>query len=79
MAVLYACSTPASEPGGVTSTTWVAPAEMISAGLTEGANSMILATRVLEKMFCAMEMARAPPRELKKIVRASVVGRVSGT
>jgi len=76
IAPLYPCSTPAREAGGVTSWTCVAPAEMISSGLTAGAFWVILVTSVLEKMFCAREMARAPPRELKKMVRASRNGLV---
>jgi len=43
-------------------------------GLTSGAVSGRFALKPLEKMFCAVEIAIAPPRELKKIAIALPVG-----
>lgn len=74
IAKVYACRTPGNCPGGVTSLTWVAPAAMIVAGLTPVVCFGISWMRVLEKMFWAMEMEKAPPRELKKMAMASRTG-----
>ena len=70
-ASLYESSTPASCPGGEASRTWVAPAPMMTAGSTPVVCFGSCLTRVLEKMFCAIETDKAPPRVLKKIARAS--------
>ena len=43
------------------------------AGFTFWVRRGISRRRVLAKMFCAMEIEMAPPKELKKIVKASVV------
>jgi hypothetical protein len=45
---------------------------MIVAGFSFGARVMREEVRVLVKTFSAMEMDRAPPRELKNMARASV-------
>jgi len=55
----------------VTSRICVAPAAMMSAGSTPLVYLGISTISVLEKMFWAMEMEMAPPRELKKMATAS--------
>ena len=50
---------------------------MMRAGSTPVVCFGICLARVLEKMFCAMETDRAPPRVLKKIARASNTALIS--
>ena len=69
---VYAIKTPPSWSEDTTSRMCVAPAAMITAGLTSGAYFGIDLMRVLLKTFWAMEMEMAPPRELKKMTNASV-------
>ena len=72
IAMVYACKTPSNWSGGVTRRMPVAPAAMMVAGSTPVVIFGICCTRPLEKMFCAIETARAPPSVLKKMERASV-------
>jgi len=71
---MYASNTPGRSAGETTFLRYAAPALMTVSGLTSGAYLGRLDFRPLEKMFCAIEMAMAPPRELKKMAMAFPVG-----
>lgn len=66
MAMAYAPRTPGSRSVGIAALRPVAPAPITRSGLTSGARRGSCFVRVLEKIFCAMDMAIAPPSELKK-------------
>ena len=73
-AELYASRAIAKYCGGVASRTCVAPAAMICRGRFPGTCSCNFCNNVFEKRFCAIDIARAPPRELKNIVNALPTG-----
>lgn len=69
---VYARSTPMSWSDGTTSWICVAPTWIMVLGSTPVVYLGMDLTSALEKTFCAMEMATAPPSELKNKMTASV-------
>jgi hypothetical protein len=74
IAFVYASKTPASNSLGTTFRTYVAPALITTCGSRPGAYVGSSRARELTKMFCAMEIAIAPPRLLKNMTQAFAVG-----